>query len=269
MSHSLSDQQKKQYRRDGFLAVRGVFTSTEVDRLKERLSFHLRAGLEILTRGDVPETDTVQSGGVCIQLEPAILSGKAHVSDPVYAARKVWNLFGNDPMVTALVRDWRLLSLVGDILGKEVWFFADKALLKPPRIGVEKPWHQDIPYFLFEPKEPYFHVAVWIALDEATAENGCMQYIPGSHLWGNLTTETTWTESVAHLAVEESRIDPAQAVLVEAQPGDLVLHDGMVLHYSAPNRSDKPRWAFVLDFISTAARYVGEGEPPFVRLQVG
>jgi phytanoyl-CoA hydroxylase len=266
MSLGLSADQKAQFERDGFLPVRGLLRQDEVESIKEVLAHYLRTGLHLLSGGQLPETDVVQVDGVLIQLEPAVLSDKVRVSDPLYAARKVWNLYGNDTLVTGLIRDKRILGLVMGILGDEVWFFADKALLKPPHIGVEKPWHQDIPYFPFEPKEPYLHVAVWIALDEATAENGCMQYLPGSHRWGNLTTSTAWTETVSHLAVDEGRIDPSRAIIVEAQPGDVVLHDGMVLHYSAPNRSSKPRWAFVLDYLSTRARYTGEGEPPYPRI---
>jgi len=266
MSLGLTADQKAQFERDGFLPVRGLLRPEEVESIKDILAGYLREGLQWLTQGQPPETDTVQVNGVLIQLEPAVLSDKVTVSEPLYAARKVWNLYGNDALVTGIIRDKRIISMVTDILGDEVWFFADKALLKPPHIGVEKPWHQDIPYFPFEPKEPYLHVAVWIALDEATAENGCMQYIPGSHRWGNLTTSTTWTETVSHLAVDTDRIDTSQAVLVEAQPGDVVLHDGMVLHYSAPNRSSRPRWAFVLDYISTRARFTGEGDPPYPKV---
>lgn len=262
---SLSPEQKVQYERDGFLALRGVLTPEEVNAMKETLAGYLREGLAMLSAGVLPETDTVQCHGVWIQLEPAVLSGKAQAPDPVAAARKVWNLYGNDHLVTRLIEDGRILSLVTSILGSEVWFFADKAMLKPPHIGVEKPWHQDMPYFPFVPKEPYLHVAVWIALDDATVENGCMQYLPGSHRMGNLTTDTIWTEGVSHLAADERRIDTSQAVMVEAKAGDVVLHDGMVLHYSAPNRSPKPRWAFILDFISTRARYTGEGEPEYPR----
>lgn len=264
---SLSTEQKAQYERDGFLAVRGLLSVADVQDIKDTLASYLRAGLDMIGSGEVPDTDSVQYRGVGIQIEPSVLSGKVRVDDPLLAARKIWNLYGNDPLVTRLIHDGRILSLVTSILGDEVWFFADKALLKPPHIGVEKPWHQDIPYFPFEPKEPYLHVAVWMALDNATAENGCMQYIPGSHRWGNLTTQTTWTESVSHLSVDESRIDTSQAVMVEAKAGDAVLHDGMVLHYSAPNRSPHPRWAFVLDFVSTQARYTGEGEPDYPRLK--
>lgn len=264
---TLSPEQRSQYERDGFLVVRGVLTAEEVALVKNTLKGYLHSGLESLRQGEVPDTDSVFFNGVGIQLEPAVLSGKVRVDDPALAARKVWGLYGNAPLVTQLLQDGRILSLVTSILGEEVWFFADKALLKPPHIGVEKPWHQDLPYFPFEPKAPYLHVAVWMALDDATRENGCMQYIPGSHLWGNLTTHTVWTENVSHLAVDESRIDPSQAVMAEAKAGDVVLHDGMVLHYSAPNRSPHPRWAMILDFISTRARYTGEDSPLYPRIR--
>jgi ectoine hydroxylase-related dioxygenase (phytanoyl-CoA dioxygenase family) len=142
-------------------------------------------------------------------------------------------------------------------------------MLKPPKIGVEKPWHQDLPYFPFEPKdEPQIHVAAWIALDEATAENGCMQYIPGSHKLGNITTSHVDTHGLGHLAADMSKVDTSKAVIVEAKPGDVSFHDGLALHYSAPNTSDKPRWALVLDYINAErAKYVGKGEPNFPRVR--
>jgi hypothetical protein len=57
--------------------------------------------------------------------------------------------------------------------------FQDMALLKPPMLGREKPWHQDHAYFDYPLGTPI--VGVWIALDEATVENGCMQFLPGQH----------------------------------------------------------------------------------------
>ena len=64
------------------------------------------------------------------------------------------------------------------------------ALLKPPR-GREKPWHQDHAYFNLPLDTPI--VGVWIALDEATPENGCMHVIPGSHREGRASTSSAAT----------------------------------------------------------------------------
>ncbi|MFA0733308.1 MAG: hypothetical protein LKKZDAJK_000406 [Candidatus Fervidibacter sp.] len=267
---ALTVAQKEQFERDGFLAVRQLLSERQVAAVKERLEQYIREGLRMLREGQKPEADTVNFNGVLIQLEPLVAKGEYVPDDPLYAARKVWNLFGRDEVLTQLATDPRLLDIVEDLMGSSaIWFFADKAMLKPPKIGVEKPWHQDLPYFPFEPKdENGIHVAVWIALDEATVENGCMQYIPGSHKLGNITTSHVDTYGLGHLAADMSKVDTSKAVAVEAKPGDVVFHDGLALHYSAPNTSDKPRWALVLDFINAErARYVGKGEPTFPRVR--
>ena len=267
---ALTAEQKEQFERDGFLVVRGLFSEQQVAAVKERLAYYIREGLRMLREGQKPEADTVNFNGVLIQLEPLVAKGEYMPNDPLYAVRKVWNFFGRDEVLTQLATNPHLLDIVEDLMGSSaIWFFADKALLKPPKIGVEKPWHQDLPYFPFEPKdEPQIHVAAWIALDEATVENGCMQYIPGSHKLGNITTSHVDTHGLGHLAADMSKVDTSKAVIVEAKPGDVSFHDGLALHYSAPNTSDKPRWALVLDYINAErAKYVGKGEPNFPRVR--
>lgn len=260
---------RERFQQDGFVVVQGLLAE-EVAAVKERLADYIRQGLHALEEGQKPDKDTLAYEGVLIQLEPLVARGEYRPQDPLYAVRKVWNLFGRDEVLTRLATSPKLLDIVEALMGTSaLWFFADKALLKPPRIGVEKPWHQDLPYFPFEPKdEPGIHVAAWIALDEATTENGCMQYIPGSHRLGNITTSHVDTYGLGHLAADLSRVDTSQAVVVEAKPGDVAFHDGLTLHYSSPNGSDKPRWALVLDYINAErARYVGKGEPRFPRVR--
>jgi len=267
---ALTIKQREQFERDGYFVIRGLLSESEIAAVKERLAFYIREGLRMLREGQKPAKDTVTYEGVLIQLEPLVAKGAYIPDDPLHAVRKVWKLFGGDEVVTKLATNSKLLDIVEDLLGTSaLLFFADKALLKPPKIGVEKPWHQDLPYFPFEPKdEPQIHVATWIALDEATVENGCMQYIPGSHKLGNITTSHVDTHGLGHLSADMSQVDTSKAVMVEAKPGAVSFHDGLTLHYSAPNASDKPRWALVLDFINAErAKYVGKGEPNFPRLR--
>ena len=68
------------------------------------------------------------------------------------------------------------------IMGCGRLLMQEMALLKPPQIGGEKPWHQDAAYF--RGSDPGLMFGVWIALDPATSENGCMEVVPGSHLAG-------------------------------------------------------------------------------------
>ena len=73
--------------------------------------------------------------------------------------------------------------LSGDFLGAlEVALLHRELLRPPPKVSGEKPWHQDAAYF--RGSDPNLMFGVWMALDPATRENGCMEVIPASHLRG-------------------------------------------------------------------------------------
>ncbi len=140
--------------------------------------------------------------------------------------------------------------------------FADPAVLqsmyifKPPRIGGEVVCHQDSTYIYTEPESC---VGFWFALEDATLENGCMQFIPGGHKLplrkrnyrgadGRLVTET-----LDDTPWPEERRRPA-----EAPAGTLVIFDGRAPHLSAANRSDKSRHAYTLHVIDRRCHYPAE-----------
>ena len=72
-------------------------------------------------------------------------------------------------------------AVARQILGEHVRFKADISLLKPARIGAATPWHQDEAYW--NPAKEYEALSVWIPLQPATKQNGCMYFVPGSHEW--------------------------------------------------------------------------------------
>ena len=91
--------------------------------------------------------------------------------------RKFFNFVEFAPRMKALSEHPELLDVVSRVIGAAPALFQDMALLKPPRIGREKPWHQDHAYFDLPLDTPV--VGVWIALDRAGTDNGCMTIIPG------------------------------------------------------------------------------------------
>jgi len=140
--------------------------------------------------------------------------------------------------------------------------FDDPAILqsmyifKPPNIGGEVVCHQDSTYIYTEPESC---VGFWFALEDATLENGCMQFIPGGHKLplkkrnyrkadGKLVTEvlddTPWPEE--------------RKIAAEAEAGTLVIFDGRAPHLSAANRSPKSRHAYTLHVIDRSCRYPAE-----------
>ena len=88
----------------------------------------------------------------------------------------------SDARLAAAAANARLMAILDQLIGPGHRLIQDMALMKPPLKGSEKPWHQDNAYFDWTPLDGI--LGVWIALDEATVENGCMQIVPGSQLDG-------------------------------------------------------------------------------------
>ena len=96
--------------------------------------------------------------------------------------RKISHFIQWDARLHRIATHPRLLALVERLIEAQPGIFEDKALIKPPRVGREKPWHQDHAYWNL-PLDAHV-VTVWIALDAATVDNGCLYVIPGSHREG-------------------------------------------------------------------------------------
>jgi len=130
------------------------------------------------------------------------------------------------------------------------------ALIKPPDGGSEKPWHQDKAYFDVALDAPV--VGVWIALDEATAENGCMHVVPGSHRGGPVVhfDRRDWQICDTDVQVDED-------VMVPLAPGGALLFDGLVHHGTPPNRSEARRRALQFHYTAADAEWVEGGQDAF------
>ena len=128
-----------------------------------------------------------------------------------------------------------LLEIVSRLVDGEPHHFQSMALIKPPG-GREKPWHQDKAYFELSLEAPV--VGVWIALDEATAENGCMHIIPDSHKEGPVLH---FRERDFQICDTDVQVD--RDVMAPLQPGGVLFFDGLIHHGTPPNRSDTLRRA--------------------------
>src|SRR5207248_10617021 len=98
--------------------------------------------------------------------------------------RKLNHFEREHPLFVQLVESPRVKGIAEQLLGESASMFQTMALVKPPFIGSEKPWHQDNGYFMFAPLVQV--VGFWLALDDATIENGCMHVLPGWHRRGGL-----------------------------------------------------------------------------------
>jgi phytanoyl-CoA hydroxylase len=136
-----------------------------------------------------------------------------------------------------------LLAIVRKLVGSDVRMIQDMALLKPPRVGREKPWHQDAAYFLYEPIDRI--IGTWTALDEATAQNGCMHVLPGTHLLG---PQAHYHDRDCQLP--DDAVDVERDVIVPLRPGGVLFFAALLHHGTPPNRSPSRRRAVQLHYAS-------------------
>ena len=127
-------------------------------------------------------------------------------------------------------------------------------ILKPAGYGRETPWHQDEAYW--NPEIIPHSLSVWLPLDPASVESGCMQFIPGSH-----REEVRWhrhidNDPTVHGLVTDE-VDPSRAAACPIPAGGATFHHCRTLHYAGPNTTAQPRRAYILVF----------GAPPTKREQ--
>jgi phytanoyl-CoA hydroxylase len=227
------------YRRDGFVVLRGAIGPRHVEACV--------ADIAGLANGSLParSTEIALEAGV----DPASL-GPAQREDHI--RKLAWYVEDSEPLRAAAMAP-RLHRALDQLLGEGRVLFQDMALIKPPRIGSAKPWHQDAAYFRVG--DPGLIVGVWIALDAARRENGCMEVIPGSHLDGPAVHLPHADMNQCEIRADRLRL--ADRVAVELEPGDALIFHALLHHYTAPNRSAQRRRAIQFHYHQTGLRWVG------------
>ena len=116
-------------------------------------------------------------------------------------------------------------------------------ILKPAQYGTETPWHQDEAYW--NPDVYLNSLSVWMTLDVATLESGCMQFIPGSHKEDLRWHRHIDNDPLIHGLVTDD-VDPSKAVACPLAPGGATFHHSRTLHHTGPNTTDSPRRAYIM-----------------------
>jgi len=145
----------------------------------------------------------------------------------------------------------RFLVAASQLLGNTpVRFWHDQIFWKPPKQGGVVAWHQDYSYWTRT--KPVAHLTCWCALDDATVENGCLQYIPGSHQWGLLPKPVIAGElqGIRNFLTKEQEQQFEESKHATVDAGEAIFHHPLTLHGSGANTSSKPRRAFVINAIA-------------------
>ncbi len=139
------------------------------------------------------------------------------------------------------------------LLGGAVRFWHDQLFCKPPRHGAVVAWHQDYSYWTRT--EPMAHLTCWIALDDATVENGCLQYVPGSHRWSLLPiTGLAGGMDAIHQVLTDEQKAGFKQVAIELRKGEASFHHPLMVHGSSENRSNRARRGAVLNVVRDGVR---------------
>jgi ectoine hydroxylase-related dioxygenase (phytanoyl-CoA dioxygenase family) len=162
-----------------------------------------------------------------------------------------------------LMLDERLGQVAGTLAGVDgIRIWHDQALIKPP-YGNATAWHLDNPY----PDEvPAFHywsfssqnsISIWVALDDATLENGCMWYLPGTHKSARHVKGGIGS-NMRDLFKSYPEWLKIQAVATPAKAGSAVFHSGLTAHAAGVNMTPRPRRAMTCAYMPDGSTFNGQ-----------
>lgn len=225
------------YGKNGYLVVEGLFLPGELEAVRERTE-------EIVQNpGSAP-------GGVFVGRENDTVKDKTALKTEHNPVRNISFMARFDPAFQQAACHPRLLEIVRGLIGGGVKVFRDQMLLKPPG-GQDKPPHQDQSYFRVHPVDDL--VTAWIALDDATVENGCMRYIPGSHRYGILDVVPDPARPVHHVPKTDN-LELEEEVACPVPAGSVIFHHGLTLHRSTVNHTDTWRRALIFHYAGSKAQ---------------
>ena len=219
----IDDRQIARFHEQGYLAIQRAFTPQQIESAGQAM-WDLIDGKSQDFKGVLAEA--AKRG------QFSELTGKARRD----SVRKIWKFVDYDTRLNDLAHDPNILSVLSRMMDDTPVLFQDMGLIKPPHIGREKPWHQDCAYFNYPVGTTV--VGVWIAIDAATEENGCLHIIPGSHREGPIPhfRRRDWQICDTDVAVPRN-------VTVPLNPGGCLFWHGMTHHGSPTNQSAHRRRA--------------------------
>ncbi len=234
MNTDLTSEQIESYQRDGFVLHRNFLNPQEVQELKTGVM----EAVESMGRRKV-STDRAD-----------MVDGEKYY-DKVFTQRL--NLWRINDCVKSYMLSPELGSMLESLENTKFRMWHDQALIKEP-FGNPTAWHLDNPYWSFYSKNA---VSIWIALEPATLENGCMWFSPGSHRLARYDNSGIGQNlaDLFNVYPEMAEIDP---VAVPMQPGDCSFHNGLTAHGAGANMTRGRRIAMTCAYMPEGSTFNGQ-----------
>ncbi|MBV7337289.1 phytanoyl-CoA dioxygenase family protein [Chloroflexi bacterium TSY] len=231
MDYSITSEQWAQYEQNGYFIAKDVVSEDAVTRLHAKITTALNRGTGEDLNFDAKRTDGENPMGAAMFRKLARLGRNDS---------EIWDLFYCSDNVCSINQQF---------LGGNVRLWFDSIFTKPAKIGEATPWHQDIGLWTQNPAQKKNKLrykdalTIWMAIDRANQENGCLQVIPGSHK-SEVIDHVQYQRGV-HVELPREQV---QAMIdlhgvhhIELEPGEAIVWHAHLWHYSPPNLSDKNR----------------------------
>ncbi|XP_042348727.1 probable alpha-ketoglutarate-dependent hypophosphite dioxygenase [Plectropomus leopardus] len=193
-----------------------------------------------------------------------------------YTQYSLHNVHRQYPWVSGLTKHPKIIQVMEAILGPDVILLDSRFICKYPTLkpdilekeGENKPglpyvaWHQDMRYWGIAGGPV---LSVWLALDDSLQENGALQVIPGSHCAGMLPHRQASRPGnmlSVNQEIPEELVHADEAVLCPLLAGQMSIHDGLLVHASDANTSQKRRCGFVIRYVPTCAYPIQDADRP-------
>lgn len=212
-----SDAEMAQYHEDGYVVVPDLLDAAEIEILRRVAKNDQSIEQQALSRND-------GEGGI--------------------TKLRLWNEAGDD-LYGVIARSQRIVDRLEQMLGGEVYYYHSKMNFKEPFTGGAWAWHQDYGYWYNNGCLFPSMASVFIALDPATRENGCLQVLRGSHQMGRVEHGKFGQQTGADPERVAAAMERLELVYCEMGAGDALFFHGNTLHASDANLSDKPRWGLL------------------------
>jgi phytanoyl-CoA hydroxylase len=241
MNSQLNENQIQNYQENGFIVIENFLSPEELDHWRKAVTIAVeeRAGIKIPGK----DIKTGEADGIN--------------KDSDYFAKvfdQLLNLWQTNELVKELMLDQRIGQIAAQLSGADgIRIWHDQALIKRPWANPTA-WHLDTPFWSFSDRRA---ISIWVALDDATLENGCLFFIPGSHKQTNFD-KITIGRNMDGIFDIYPQLKNSRSVAAPMKAGSCSFHNGLTVHGANANMTNGFRRAMTCAYMPDGNRFNGE-----------